>query len=343
MIRKLCLLCLLWPLTLGAQSLFDVRVPVANGGAQAREQAMPAALEQVLARLTGQGGLAADERLRDLLPRAGRYVQRYSYEQGEDDAPPTLRLSFDDRALRAALAERQVPVWQQGKPAVLAWVAVEQGRERDLLGGEDDPALRQAMREAARDYGLALLFPLLDLEDRRSIRVSDVWGGFADSVLTASRRYEASAVLSARLNQDRAGRWQGAWRLYLGGEAAAAWQSRGESAQGALADGMRGLAQGFAARYAVVPGQREERLRLRVEAVSQASDYAWLQQRLAEVPGVSGVGLARAEGRDLEFELALDLAPERVLGTLDRVPWLRRQEVQAGGTAGVPHLYRLSR
>jgi len=70
---------------------------------------------------------------------------------------------------------------------------------------------------------LPIAFPLLDLEDRAVIGITDVWGNFSDIIREASQRYSVDAILVARLHKEN-NAWQGRWTIYHDG-LSRNWQS----------------------------------------------------------------------------------------------------------------------
>lgn len=332
MLRKVLLLLLLMPLcVLAAPDRFEARVPVENRQAEEQDAVLRQALEQVLVRMTGRTEAVQQPAVQQLLENPRQYLQRYRYETGDEEQYGLwLVVQFDGASLRRQLAERGVPVWAEDAPAVLMWVAARDGAERYLVGADERAELRQPMQNTARQMGLQVLFPLLDLEDRAAIRISDVWGGFSDSVLEAARRYGVPAVVSARLDQDPAGRWEARWQLYLSGEPQQAWISRADTRAEALRHGVAALAGRLAQDFTLVPGRAVDGLRLRVEGVRSAADYAWLQQRLLGLAGVKQAQVEAVDGPVLALRLGLEVDAGRVLRALDGVERLRALPVVPG-------------
>src|SRR5690606_20967414 len=192
---------------------------------------------------------------------AGRFVQRFRY----DNTPDGLQLSvlFEGGTLHRALGELEVPIWQSDKPPVLVWLAVDGGGERMLVGAHERPALREPIMQAARDLGLNLLFPLLDLEDMAKVRFSDVWGGFAETIRAGSERYGTPVVVMARVHRE-GNDWVGRWTL-LDPRIGGVWQTRGSALQDALAMGPQQLANRLHPVYARVPNTQASTDELIVE------------------------------------------------------------------------------
>jgi hypothetical protein len=298
-----------------AEEAFSVRVPVDNQQADVREQAMVKALSQALVRATGRDDIAQSPAVAAILQRPDRFLQRYQYE-AQAGQQLVLLLQFDGPALRRALAEHGVPSWGADRPAVLVWLAAEQGGRRLLVGGEEGAALRAQLQEAAAKRGLLLLFPLMDAEDQRQVSYTDVFGGFTERVRQAAGRYGTPIMVMGRLYRDGNG-WVARWTLSGMGETT--WSTTGASQQEALDAAAAVLARRLGERYALLPptgAGADQRLVLRVVDVDDLRDYDRLERRLRDIGGVASVRPLTIEPDAVVLQLGLQTLPERVLGSL---------------------------
>jgi hypothetical protein len=112
----------------------------------------------------------------------------------------------------------------------LLWVAVDGGQgERAVLPAAGAPpdttqemadlleSIRTSNTAIADQRGLPITLPLLDLEDMNQIEFADVWGGFEQSLLPASTRYGADAVLVGRIRVTQFGQ-EVEWLLLRDGQ-----------------------------------------------------------------------------------------------------------------------------
>ena len=106
--RTLCsaLVCALsGALPLHAADLYSASAPVTDQSAEQRQEALRAALETVLVRVTGDRAINSWGDSDPILARASELVQRYGYERTEptEELPAGLLLkaSFDGRAVEA--------------------------------------------------------------------------------------------------------------------------------------------------------------------------------------------------------------------------------------------------
>ncbi|GEM_PF-1299745 len=339
---------------------YAARVEVPDQSASAREQVLDKALAVVLRRVTGDPEVSQRALAEPLLARPGDFLQRFSYQrvsadqdgaQGGEDGQAQDKLMlvarFDGESVRQALIEAGVAVWQRDVPPVLAWVAIEESDgTRTLVGSDKGQRWRQALQETTRELGLELTFPLLDLEDQRQVRFSDVAGGFSGPIRQASQRYDAAVVLMGSLRAD-AGQWRSRWRVIGPGEQRDDWRDVHGDLSAGLAAWRRQLAARLRQRYTVLPDpESSDSLPVRFSGVTTAEDFAWVQETLADASGVSAVTLRRLAGEELRFAVRVTIERSRVVRALDRNPNLERADPTGSPGAAVPAagpVYRVER
>lgn len=298
------------------QGLYEGKVPVTSQDAQQRDVAVQQALTQVLIKVTGNADVGSTPALKDVINNAGRYLQQYRYETAANGEE--LVASFDGRGLRKTLANLQIPVWEADRPRVLAWVAIEDGGQRSLIGSGDEPDVQKAMQTAAAARAVPLLFPLLDVQDLSQVKVADVWGGFRSPVLAASKRYGTATVLAGQIYQGDGGQWSGHWQLYQNDGSEVDWASTGSSATAAASAGIGTLADRLAKHYARVPTPgSNEVIGLRIAGVQDAQGFARVDDYLRKLSGVQDVQADRVKGDAVHFRLSVQGDVQRVIRALD--------------------------
>lgn len=269
-----------------APVLGEAEVSVASRDRPERMEGFNRALAQVVVRLTGRRDMLDDSRVLALLEQAPRHVQQYRYLDGPDEATSLLWVRFDVGAVERHLLEAGLPVWSGDRPALLVWLGVQDRQERRLVSSADDHPARSALERTARERGLPLLFPLMDLEDQGRVTLADVMGGFHEPVMGASRRYGPGGVLVARV-QPSGSRWLARMQLYAG-EESAQWQSEGEDQDAAIASVMHQAADHLGRRLAVA-GLQVERggVMVSVGGVDSLADYLRVVNYLGDMAVVS--------------------------------------------------------
>ena len=287
--------------------LYEATVPVADQSAAAQQQGLRDALAVVLVRASGRLDAA------NLDADAARLVQQFRFEQqtvsdpvtGEPRQQLNLWARFDAVAVQRALVERDVPIWGRERPAVLVWLAYDDGFERDLVAPESPHGILDALTTTARLRGLPIIPPLMDLQDRAALPFSDVWGGFDDTITAASQRYRSDAILVGRVFRVDADRWGARWILYSDG--VTSHRSTDEGALDAVvADGVHWVADGFADRFSIVPDAAADgRTRVIVAGIDGIPDYASVLAYLRSLSPVAGVAVERVERDQVVFALEL--------------------------------------
>jgi uncharacterized protein len=271
--------------------LYEAEVDMPGG----RDEAFRAALGEVLVRITGRRDVLDRAEVAPLLAAAADYAQQFS-----QPAPNRLWAAFDGAALERELGRLSQPVWGVERPSTLLWVAVDAGGGQRFVvasGAEFDEEadIHREVLEAAARRGVPMMFPLMDAEDRALASFPEVWGGFEDSVLEASARYGVDAVLVGRLAAEDLG--HGRWTLY-GTDGVERWS-------GSVADSIDRVADGFAARFAVVASGETRTVWLKVSGISSIEDYGRVNRFLGGLTAVETLGVEAVDQDQVLFRVAL--------------------------------------
>ncbi|MCF6323605.1 MAG: DUF2066 domain-containing protein [Gammaproteobacteria bacterium] len=293
--------------------LYETEVLVTSQARDERNEAIRAALDEVLVRVSGDRNTPRREALRGLYKRSLQLVQQYRYRalprragaHGELPGGLTqvLWVSFDPAAIDQALRRAAVPLWGQVRPATLVWVAMDDGGVRSLMGGDTLPQVKQVMQQQAQRRGLPLFVPLWDLEDQIALRFTDVWGNFQDAILRGSSRYATEAILVGRLFHQSDGIWKSRWTLYQGGEAAH-WQASSPLQAEVLSAGVDGVADHLGRRFAKVFDESQSvRLKVAVKDVLSLEDYARTSQFLQSLDEVTSMQVDSLVDETVTYDL----------------------------------------
>ncbi len=297
--------------------LYEVAIPVSDQGDSERRMALRRAFAEVLVRVTGSREAPSLAPLKQALKRPMLYVQQFRYrplsardtvpsEAGEQAGGQELWVSFDPQAVNRLLSEADLSVWGRARPATLLWLAVEDGGHRFLLGSGQGQKLQAQLQAEARHRGLPLFFPLLDLQDQRALRFTDVWGNFQDAILAASRRYQSAAVLVGRLYHRAGSAWEGRWTLYLDGRPAF-WTSSADEPAAVLIAGVDGAADRLALRYAQrLNMDAANSVTIAVHDVRSLEDYARAMHYLESLDPVTHLRVLAVEDETVVFQAGIN-------------------------------------
>jgi hypothetical protein len=330
------ILCVLPAITAGASGpeLYEAEVRVSGQQPGERAAAMKSALSEVLVRITGR----REQAHRELLQDPARYVQQYRYYTVPDSQPPQLRLQvrFNGGALQQALRQQGVAYWGDSeRPDTLVWLAIEERGMRSIVAADDDSVARRQLQLAARQRGVPLLFPLLDLEDQAQVRFGDIWGGFFDRVLAASERYRPQAVLIGRLNRNPYGEWVARWSLQAAGNTTS-WSDSDPRLETLLPAGIDNMADTLAMRLAVTDtGAPGDAVAIRVEDINTLAAYARVNDYLASLSAIRKFQVEQVSGSAVQYALQLNGSLQGLTRTISI------GTVLESSPSGAPGSYRL--
>lgn len=311
-------LVMLWllPCAAGAvrvPGLYGAEVPVPDQTDTTRAQAVRTALRMVLVKLTGDrfAGNRAD--LAPLVQQAETYLQEYRYRQvtvpTTDTSVPqtfTLKISvrFNEESLNQSLRALSVPVWGAERPTTLMWMVVERdNRERDMISIDSGSPYVSVIDNRANLRGIALIFPLLDLEDTARLRPGDIWGDFRQPILDASRRYHPDSILTGVLSSPAPGIWEGRWTAYINDQTHS-WVTQGDIPDAVLDEGIDGMADMLAQMFARSSVFTEmSAVRLSVADINNAQQYARVLKYFESLSSVTNVQVKQVEANVVTFLL----------------------------------------
>jgi hypothetical protein len=245
-----------------------------------------AALRQVVVRVTGRAGAAADPALAALYAGASRYVQTVRAVAGGQVA-----IGFDAAAVDAALVRAGLPLWSRDRPVTLAVLVVERPGQPPVLADLVDADERRAVERAALLRGVPLAWPGAVDAATASALVKDAIAGRGDALLEFARRHDAAGVLYGRLAPGAPVRWS--WLLPFGGGAT----------DGGPADGVAAIADRYAQAETAGQGGTIALLPIVVTGARGLPGLAAARTALEAVPYVRAVQLERATGDALTFRV----------------------------------------
>ncbi|MDF3054865.1 MAG: hypothetical protein K0Q74_772 [Gammaproteobacteria bacterium] len=156
----------------------------------------------------------------------------------EEYPPPSDESSQNTETL--TFPAEQAPVFEESlqntnvlsappiEAPILVWL-VERDAQGQLGILHDASHLAVAsMQTASQKQGVALLWPVMDLEDISALSPERIWQLDQVAVEQASRRYEVNDILVGRLQQNIHGKWQADWVWLKDGEVQKTMETEGD-------------------------------------------------------------------------------------------------------------------
>jgi hypothetical protein len=317
--------------------LYEARVAVAGQDPKSLQQGLSQALAQVVVKVGGQKGLLQQPAIAAALREPNRYVLQFGYQSGTQSGPPLmLAASFQPDAVKQLLRGSGLPIWPENRPAVLVWLVVDDGNERNIMAGERRADLVQQLQEAARTRGVTVALPLGDLEDKMALGENELWQMQRNAVEHASQRYGNDTILYGRLAINSAGKLQGSWQLLHRG-AERSFDGAGSDTAQYLQNGVDSVADWLAAKYAVTTQVGAGgAVTLVVEGIDNYQQYAAALGYLQKLEAISRLSVQRAQGSEVQFAATVsDMAQLDRMIALDS----RMQPLSAEPASGA-HRYR---
>jgi len=288
--------------------LYAAEVRVSDDTLEVRNEALKRALQQVLVRLSGSAEVGGHPGVGSLLERAPSLVQQFRYRLGEvapgveGEASRFLWARFDKASLDRSMRGAGIPVWGARRPRVLLWLASEQRGARQLVSLETDVAAREALMARARERGMPLQLPLVDLLDQSALSAADLWAGYEAAIREASERYPHDAILTGRL-RDLGGRWEAQWTL-LDRAATDTFKAAGSTRSAVMASGIDAAQDLLSARYAPASsGEGPGFTRVRVRGVDSVAAYGRLMAIIRSQELITRTDVRGTQGDDLFLDI----------------------------------------
>lgn len=318
--------------------LYEGEAPVDSQSADQRNAALPAALAQVLVKVSGDRAAASVAG-----GQGSALMQRYRYRQDvvTQNGVPTIKLfliaKFDEGAVDRLLAQAGRSVWPEPRQQPLLWLAIDDGSGARVVGEAQGSAVA-GLRARAGQRGLKLRLPKNDEQDQLAATPESVVRGDAETLLAASARYGGAPLLIGRLQRAGAG-WSASWILHDGSSELGRWSSDDASAITALAGGADGAADAMARVFSTdILGGDAGRYAIAVTGLQHAEDYGRVLKALRAQPVVRDVVPGAVAGDRVELEVELGTGVEGLARLLDRGGVLR---TLSPGDATTPTVFQL--
>lgn len=303
------------------EGLYEGEVLIPGQSQHERNEAIPAALIQVLQKLTGQRELPVSPELDQALGHADRLLHSFRYRNvnrtGSDGVVvEELRLvaRFIPSEVDTLVQQLGLPRWQQQRPGVQIWVVIDDGSSRKLKPVEFAYAW-EAIEDIASSRGLPVSWPKLDEEKVQLMDLRLIWGGFTDYLIEWGAPADGVVIVAAR---REGAQWSLRWNM-TAGEHRWHWRNIDRELKFALLEGIHQMVDQLASANAIAPSeQRQWAVKVSVSALDSVSDYVRCFEFLQSLSLVTSVGILGAEPGRVYFNLQLNASPEYLNAAFSR-------------------------
>lgn len=278
-----------------------------------QDEAVSEALERVLVRVTGREDIVREEAVRNALDDANDYLSTFRFENSDvtltnvlGEQVPTKRMvmQFDQGSVEQFLVRNRLPVWGAKRPETLVWLADRLDGSERILSDSDGSDMVEALTTRARERGVPLVLPIMDLDDTLNVAFTDIYGLFTAEIDEASERYNPDAVLVGRVTRQNNG--FKADFVYLVNEERQRFEVTADSRRGLMHAVVDRVGLRLAEQYAVVldPALAGQ-LSLRVNAVSDLATLAEVERYLESLNVISQATLRQVAPDSIQFDLEI--------------------------------------
>jgi hypothetical protein len=295
------------PRALAATGLYAAANPVPDQSAKARDKALRQDLASVFVKVSGSASAGMPL---PSLANAQALVLQYRYQKlpAGEGGGLALWAKFDANKVNTALGAAGEPIWGKHRPRVIAWVLAPAG----LVGNDSTKPVARALTKSAKNRGLPLVLPLLDIADRKRVSDSTVRAFDVPTLEKAAQRYGAQATLAGTIasSTGKRGAVSSHWQLAFD-DATNSFSIRAPSAGSSAAAAVAKAAGLLAHQFARVQGSTQAGpIALAVAGVGNLKDEVAVRRFIAGVQGVKNLRLARVNGQTLHFVLTWAGSPD---------------------------------
>ena len=184
-------------IALAADEFFAEAVAVEDRSAGELARAAGDALTRVFVRVSGDEQILDEAAFNEAVQNAQSHVLLYSY-QDDQDGGTSVFFEFDDAFVRSVFRDHSILYWEQRRPPLVIWLALDEPFSRRFAARSDDVELLAPSLERMELRGVEVRFPLLDLADSAALSVNAIWERDFDQVRRASARYGTEHALVGR-------------------------------------------------------------------------------------------------------------------------------------------------
>ena len=320
--RLLLLPILLVPLMTQGQTvdLYSGTVAVADQSQRAREEAFPAALEQVLGKLSGLRQFEDRPEVKEAVQNARSIVVSFFYQQVaqaeehtpnaepavEKTAPQTyLTVRFSEAGANELMQTLRLPRWPQDRPPLNTWVLIDDGAGRRVLPLEYE-FLRVALNRVAEERGLPLQWPEPGPDGEYAVDVQLLWGGYTEAATSHGSSANVLIIAARREGPEWSARFI---QEYEGDHWT--WRSQNVNLEEELTADMQLVVDQIVAAHAIAASDQGLWVHeISISGMTSERDYVRCLSYLESLAVVDEISIKQAAPDGVRLALILNASPE---------------------------------
>lgn len=294
-------------------NLYTVAIQVTDNSLNTRAETLPQAFEQIVRRVASSHHAITHPEYIKARHHIDEYLNTYFYT--ENAGAYTLTLQFNEQKLANLFNKMGRNSFNKNRPQILLWLVIEENNQPNFVTSGSQVAIADKIDVLANNYGLPILFPLLDLTERLFIAEQDVINFNIAPLEQAAGRYNADSIMIGKINNIN-GIWHCEWRL-VNGQKNVSWNTNGDDLDVELEVMFNQLADNLIASFGKI-STPETKLStaVRVKGVNSIADYARVLSYLKKLPVVQQVEIGSVEGNQAMFLVTSEGGKDAIIKAL---------------------------
>lgn len=288
--------------------LYEARLPVERVAETVQAPVLKQALTQVLVKLSGDQHLPLKPSIQNQLKQGEQLIDEFKYHKVEQQ--PWLIVHFYPDAIDALAQQLELPIWRTSvRPTLLIWIVLNETGERHSILQEspEEPYIKavQLIKTQAQQRGLPILFPLLDLDDLRTLTINDIAEGRVDAMMKIVERYRVKAFLTGYIQQTTRD-WQTQWRLYIN-DKIVYWKNSHPSLNPALINGINKTVDTLAQQQVnVIDAPGGNSFEINIVGTLTLTDYARINNYLQNLDIINEFKMLQMQSGQITFLVSVE-------------------------------------
>ncbi len=293
---------ILWPTLSGAVTLshlYTLEVPMQT----ATDPTAPyftTSFQELMIRITGEPDIMGVSNIKEASQHIRSFVERYGTLPPEGSDLPRFRVEYNAVMINQLLESAKKPIWGNNRPLTALWLAIDTPTEQYILSQEEGASHK--LQTLSQQWAIPIALPVLDLEEANTVSVDDIKHFHLPVIEIASRRYAADTLLLGRLLNENSEVWVAEWRLAVDQEVLK-WRSEASSLEGLLQQGMEGLMQRLAVRYAMQHHTKSKPLTLTITHIGTVKEYAACLRYLENLTSVDHLHVLAVHPNQIQVDI----------------------------------------